>query len=149
MSALEYKLFPKQEIKSDTTFISDTVYKTDTLKITIKQPVERLKYIIRTDTFKTKDGNDTIINTEHKHYIDSICKDRDTVIVQNYITGSNARLDSTLVELRKQKEIINNSIIITKEKHRRITYGIQVGMGYGMINHKPDMFIGIGLQYNF
>lgn len=37
--------------------------------------------------------------------------------------------------------------VITKEK--RFGVGINVGVGYGVLNKKPDLFIGVGAYYKF
>lgn len=36
---------------------------------------------------------------------------------------------------------------ITKKKHWG--YGVQAGFGYGIFNRKPDLYIGMGITYNF
>ena len=35
---------------------------------------------------------------------------------------------------------------VTRKKHWN--YGIQTGFGYGVYNRKPDLYIGLGIQYN-
>ena len=35
---------------------------------------------------------------------------------------------------------------VTRKKHWN--YGIQTGFGYGVYNRKPDLYIGVGIQYN-
>ena len=35
---------------------------------------------------------------------------------------------------------------VTKKKHWN--YGVQTGIGYGIYNRKPDLYIGVGVQYN-
>lgn len=45
-----------------------------------------------------------------------------------------------------EKEIIKN---IYNKKKQHFNHGIQVGIGWGVWNRKPDLFVGYGIQYNF
>ena len=48
----------------------------------------------------------------------------------------------------KTTYITTEKVSYVKEK-RRFTHGIQVGVGFGIVNKKPDVFIGYGVQINF
>lgn len=41
-------------------------------------------------------------------------------------------------------------VYIEKEKKRfQFTHGLQFGLGYGLFNHKPDLYVGYGFQLKF
>lgn len=68
-----------------------------------------------------------------------------------YVSGMEydgwPKLDS--IALRQQ--VVTNTIreTVTLGIRKRWTFGIQVGAGFGMIQRKPDIYIGAGVQYNF
>lgn len=127
---------------SDTMIVSDTVWKIVTKDTTIIKKVPKKIEIIKRDTI-TKD---TVLVTEYKTYEDTICKDKDSVIVKSYITGINAQLDSMQVSWKKREKIITNTITIEKQVKQRITYGLQGGYGITPKGFQP--YIGVGLQIN-
>ena len=68
--------------------------------------------------------------------------------VTSYIRGINASQDSIKVWLKKSEITKTNTIEITKyveKKRSRIHIQPQVGVGYGLINKKADVYIGIGI----
>ena len=70
-----------------------------------------------------------------------------TAYVSGVAVDSFPRLDSIRVV---QRTIIKeHEIERTITKKRPITYGLQVGTGYGIVTKQPDIYIGIGLQWNF
>lgn len=70
-----------------------------------------------------------------------------TAYVSGVLTDSFPRLDSIAI---KQRYIyIEHEIERIKEKKPPITFGLQSGIGYGIIGKKPDIYIGIGMQWNF
>lgn len=70
-----------------------------------------------------------------------------TAYVSGAAVDSFPRLDS--ISITQRNIIIDHEIerIITKKK--AITFGLQVGAGIGVIQKKPDIYIGIGAQWNF
>jgi hypothetical protein len=70
-----------------------------------------------------------------------------TAYVSGAVVDSFPRLDS--ISITQRNIIIDHEIerIITKKK--AITFGLQVGAGIGVIQKKPDIYIGIGAQWNF
>ena len=46
------------------------------------------------------------------------------------------------------KIIQTQTITKTVTRKKRWNYGIQTGFGYGVYNRKPDLYIGVGIQYN-
>jgi len=139
----------------DTVFQTDTLRYVDTLTLFKEKPIPKEVIKIKTDTFYTKEGKDTTFKYENKHYIDTLCVQNDTAIIQNYISGLNANLDSTKVQLRKTREVITNTIEITKyiEKKKKFIdhFGIgpSVTGGYDVVNKQWGVVAGISVTYNF
>lgn len=70
-----------------------------------------------------------------------------TAFVSGVLVDSLPRLDSITV---KQRTItITHDVERTITKRKRLTYGIQVGTGYGIITHRPDIYLGLGVHINF
>lgn len=133
--------------KTDTVVINDTITHTDTLYLDKPTPVYINK--LRVDTVYTPSGEELELVTEHKIYKDTLCKNNDSIILTNYITGINATLDSSRVDLRKQE--IVNTIEVTKyikEKAKRWSIGAGVGYGIGLKNKDLEPFLGVTIQYN-
>ena len=121
-----------------------TVEKTDTI----------IDYIHKTDTiYNTK------TNTEYKYltindtaYIESkpeIYKDS----TDNYdITIQSVKMDWYKLNIHHRdtitytKEIIKN---VYNKKKQHFNHGITLGVGYGVWNQKPDLFIGYSVMYSF
>lgn len=141
------------EMRSEPTITSDTVTVVEFDTIFKDTTIIKTKYIpkkvevIRTDTI-TKD---TILNFEKKIYNDTLCNDKDSIILQSFIFGINSKLDSTSVVWKKHKEIVTNTVEITKyiEKPKklldRIHFQPQVGVGYGVMSKNIDMYVGVGV----
>lgn len=132
---------------SDTVIISkrDTLWK-DTI-------IEKTKYIpkkvevIRRDTI-TKD---TVLTYVHKTYEDTIAFDNDSILLTNVISGVDAKLDSTHVTWKKQKEIVTNYVYITNtvEKKKFITFSPQATAGYDPFANRFGVVCGFGIAINF
>ena len=125
--------------KHDTITVCDTLYKESPkpaevikTKEYIKVPVEVIK-------------NDTVFveleKTEKIYKDDSMyeCK----------ISGVEPNLDYIKVfpktTIITDEKVITNTI--TKKPH--FNWGIQTGLGYGVINKKLDAYFGFGAQFNF
>ena len=134
----------------DTVYHTDTLYRDTTITIFKDKSVPKYIYITKTDTFKTKDGKDTIFNTENKEYIDTLCNKNDSIILKSYISGQNPTLDSLKVDWKKQETIITNTVEITKYIQKKKTFwnrfhfGVQVGYGYGFSSKQLEPYLGIG-----
>ena len=128
---------------------TDTIYKTDTFTISKPKPV--YVTVLKTDTLYTSQGDAIQLITENKTYIDSLCVANDTAIVQSFITGVNAQLDSLKIQINRREIIKTNTVEITKfvKKKQRFSISPQLGVGYGLINKKPDIYAGFGISVNF
>ena len=140
--------------ETDTIFVSDTIRQVDTLTVFKEKPIPKEVIKVKVDTFYTKDGNDTTFITENKVYQDSLCVQNDTAIVTNYISGINAKLDSTKVQLRITKETITNTVEITKYIEKKKTFwnrfhlGVQAGYGYGFEYKGLEPYVGLGGSFD-
>lgn len=124
--------------------------------------------IVRVDTFIDVDTVyypkpvPKIVKVVDTMYIDkdSIQQEGDSILLpreeKTYTDDStyNVRI-SGFQPILEEISVYPRTIYITKEKtleiekKQRFTWGIQGGFGYGLINRKPDFFIGVGGQYNF
>ena len=131
----------------DTVTVSDTVWRDTT--ITEKELVPT--YIIKkkVDTVYTKEGDTLQLITESKRYDRSLVSDKDTCNLEIYTSGINTSLDS--LKWRLKTHTVTNTVEITKyiQKNKTIKDRIhlepQVGVGYGLINRKVDVYAGVGL----
>lgn len=124
--------------------IIDTITHTDTFIDTLyyskPYPVE----VKVTDTmFIDKDsikqeGDSLILPRETKVYEDSTYKAT--------ISGFKPILEDITVYPRTI--YITTEKVIEIEKKRKFNIGLQVGSGYGIFTKQPDVYVGIGIQYN-
>lgn len=121
------------------------VEKTDT--------IVNFKYITDTIYNNKKDTEYKYITVNDTTYIESkpeIFKDS----TDNYdITIQSVKMDWYKLNIHKTdtitytKEIIKN--VYTKAKKQHFNHGITLGVGYGVWNQKPDLFIGYSVMYSF
>lgn len=122
------------KIKHDTVFITDT-FKYDKPKpqiVTIKDTI----YILK-DSVKTE-GDSILLPRESKTYEDSTYR--------AVISGYKPQLDTLMVYPKTIYIIKEKTLEI--EKKRKFNIGLQVGSGYGIFSRQPDVYVGIGFQYN-
>ena len=124
-------------VKINTVEVRDTVVIRDTVKfdnptlIYVKSEPDTL-YIESIDSVVT-------IDKETKLYKDSL--------YELQLSGIRPNLDYINV-YPKTTYITTEKVSYVKDK-RRFTHGIQAGVGFGIVNKKPDVFIGYGVQINF
>lgn len=70
-----------------------------------------------------------------------------TAYVSGVEVDSFPRLDSICVRMRTI--IKEHEVERTITKKQPITWGLQFGSGYGIITKQPDIYIGLGIQWNF
>ena len=147
-----YFLLKQPDIQTKIEFKTDTltVTKTDTvpqyITKTITKPIPIKEEIIR---------HDTLFNAplSLKTYEDSITTNNDaSVRYKAIISGYEQSLDT--IEFNVKYPMVTNTITntitnektITKYRNPKITAGIAAGAGYGIINKKPDIFVGFSVQ---
>lgn len=117
--------------------IRDTVVIMDTIKF--DNPT--LIYVkTEPDTLYIESIDSTVVmNKETKVYRDST--------YEAQISGFQPHLDHIKVFPNKTYITTEKTSYIEKKKH--FNHGIQIGVGFGVINRKPDVFVGYGFQYSF
>ena len=120
----------------DTIPVPDPQVIRDTIVRTIKIPVRHDSIVhdsIYTDSITAE--------VVQKEYSDS----NYTAYVSGVMVGDYPRLDSIAIYQRTIiKEIERYREVEIKPK--RISWGLQGGVGYGLISGKPDVYIGAGVQ---
>ena len=119
----------------------DTITVTDTIIITAPRLKE--KEVIKKDTVylpspTLDDTIDVILPLEEKVYEDSTFR--------AVISGFKPSLKELTI-YPTTTTISEKKLIRTKEKGFKLRPSI--GIGYGLINREPDLWIGISLTYNF
>lgn len=129
-------------------------YKLEKEYVTVQKRDTIVEYKYNTDTiYNTK------TNTEYKY----ITKN-DTVYIENKpeiykdstdnydITIQSVKMDWYKLNIHHRdtitytKEIIKN---VYNKKKQHFNHGITLGVGYGVWNQKPDLFIGYSVMYSF
>lgn len=121
----------------------ETIIIRDTLSTVITpRPIERT--ILRTDTIL----KDTVLEHISVHTKDTLNLPSCTAILDVFASGVDVGIDSVKIDA----QITTTQVEITKYVERpkklkdRIHISPQIGVGYGLINNKPDIFVGIGLS---
>ena len=89
--------------------------------------------------------------TESKRYDELLTSGVDTCELSAFISGVHPSLDSLSWRLKTHHEVITNTVEITKYLERkktlkdRIRFTPNVSVGYGVVNKKPDIYVGFGL----
>ena len=138
----------KTNIKQiDTVTVSDTIWKDTTIVEKEFVPKEVIKK--KVDTLYLQNGDTLNLITESKRYDRSLVSNKDTADVEIYTTGINTSLDS--LKWRMKTHTVTNTVEITKyiQKNKTIKDRIhiepQIGIGYGLINKRVDVYAGVGL----
>lgn len=141
-------------INRKTIIKTDTVYKTTYLRDTFKlsKPIPKLilrDKIIR-DTFKTVDSIPVEVDVpiDRKEYEgEVITDDSNRVHYEAFVSGYKASLDSVrLLTNIRQKETIITKIKVEK---KRFYIAPSIGVGYGLVNGRADVFVGISAGVSF
>lgn len=140
------------KVETDTVFQEriDTIHVTHTVTRYKPQPT-------RTDTIFITDAQTQEVAQHIKKtyevdslHIDTTCTPPASVNYHLLVRTDNYDVDSIALRFNVDyPKIIQTQTItktITKKKHWN--YGIQTGFGYGIYNRKPDLYIGVGIQYN-
>lgn len=144
----------KEVINTDTVFTT----KTDTLwkDTTIVEKEIIPKYIVKTkiDTLFKENGETVQLITESKRFDKRLINDKDTADVQIYTSGIETSLDSLKMRLKAHKEVITNTVEITKYVDKKKTFwnrfhiGVQAGYGYGLNYKGLEPYVGIGASFD-
>ena len=140
------------KVETDTVFQEriDTIHLTHTVTRYRPQPT-RTDTIFVTDT-QTQEVAQHIKKTYEVDslHIDTTCIPPASVNYHLLVRTDNYDVDSIALRFNVDyPKIIQTQTItktVTRKKHWN--YGIQTGFGYGVYNRKPDLYIGVGIQYN-
>ena len=140
------------KVETDTVFQEhiDTIHITHTVTRYRPQPT-RTDTIFVTDT-QTQEVAQHIKKTYEVDslHIDTTCIPPASVNYHLLVRTDNYDVDSIALRFNVDyPKIIQTQTItktVTRKKHWN--YGIQTGFGYGVYNRKPDLYIGLGIQYN-
>ena len=140
------------KVETDTVFQEriDTINITHTVTRYRPQPT-RTDTIFITDT-QTQEVAQHIKKTYEVDslHIDTTCIPPASVNYHLLVRTDNYDIDSIALRFNVDyPKIIQTQTItktVTRKKHWN--YGIQTGFGYGVYNRKPDLYIGVGVNYN-
>ena len=138
-------------IKQDTVFQTktDTLWK-DSI-ITKKEFVPKEIVKKKVDTLYLNNGDTMLLNTESKRYDELITSGVDTCFLTAFVSGVHPSLDSLSCRMKTHHEVVTNTVEVTKYLERkktlkdRIRFAPNVSVGYGVVNKKPDIYVGFGL----
>ena len=142
----------KTKVETDTVFQEriDTIHLTHTVTKYKPQPT-RSDTIFVTDT-QTQEVAQHIKKTYEVDslHIDTTCTPPASVNYHLLVRTDNYDVDSIALRFNVDYPKITQTQTITKTvtRKKRWNYGIQTGFGYGVYNRKPDLYIGVGIQYN-
>lgn len=145
--------FNNSERKTDTIRVDSCIELVDTIyrpiRVTDTLPVLKYQTRFKTDTI-VKNGIPIEIPIDSYVYVDTL---KDSVTYEAHISGYKASLDSITINYpQKTIEVLKTKTITlqkTKIKQKHWNYGINAGIGYGIINRKPDAFVGFTFGYSF
>ena len=140
------------KVETDTVFQEriDTIHITHTVTRYRPQPT-------RTDTIFITDAQTQEVAQHIKKtyevdslHIDTTCIPPASVNYHLLVRTDNYDIDSIALRFNVNYPKITQTQTITKTVTRKKhwNYGIQTGFGYGVYNRKPDLYIGVGIQYN-
>lgn len=140
------------KVETDTVFQEriDTIHITHTVTRYRPQPT-------RTDTIFITDAQTQEVAQHIKKtyevdslHIDTTCIPPASVNYHLLVRTDNYDVDSIALRFNVDYPKITQTQTITKTvtRKKRWNYGIQTGFGYGIFNRKPDLYIGVGIQYN-
>ena len=137
---------------------TDTVFQERIDTINITHTVTRYRpQPTRTDTIFITDAQTQEVAQHIKKtyevdslHIDTTCIPPASVNYHLLVRTDNYDVDSIALRFNVNYPKITQTQTITKTVTRKKhwNYGIQTGFGYGVYNRKPDLYIGLGIQYN-
>lgn len=133
----------KKSVKISEVVKTDTITKVDT--VIVEKPIPDTIYLTKivTDTVYSTDSVlvEVQLPVETKIYTDDSTYEAS-------ISGYKAELDYFKV-FPVITTIYNEKTLEIERKQPLLTHNIQLGVGYGVINKKPDLYVGYGISINF
>lgn len=119
------------ELHTDTIVKYDTIFKEKPVPVYVKSEPDTV-FLPSLDTT-------VVLDKETKVYEDSSYKAQ--------VSGFQPNLD--WIEVYPKTSFVTEYQEVKTVKKQRINWGVQAGIGYGVFTHKPDLYIGFGVHYNF
>ena len=127
----------------ETTTVHDTIWQDTTIYVphpADSQQTGKVVYIRvpypETDTIH--DSIEVPVPIMQKRYDDSL--------YTAWVSGFHPNLDSIRLH---QREIVTTITKYVEKPAKRLTIGPSIGVGYGFVNRKPDIFAGVTVTWNF
>lgn len=126
--------YKPQPTRTDTIFVTDTQFGCLTDGAQTQEVAQHIKKTYEVDSLQ----------------IDTTSKPHGRVSYHLLVRTDNNDVDSIALRFNVDypKIIQTQTITKTVTRKKRWNYGIQTGLGYGVYNRKPDLYIGVGFQYN-
>lgn len=135
-----------EQTRTEILEVHDTLVKYHTDTIFHETPIYVKQTVLKSDTVQVwspyeQDSVQVEIPYISKEYQDSTYR--------AWVSGyQDVNLDSIEVYQKTKTVQINNTNYITKYKNRPFSLGIQVGAQYNFITKRPELYLGLGVQYN-
>lgn len=151
----------RKNVPQETIIKTDTIYQEHIDTITLEHTVTISKPSpVRVDTVHI---HDTLTNEVVQHikktyesdgsHEDTTCIPPARVDYHIMVRTDNNDVDTVGLSFKVDYPRITEYKTIVKETTRYKTkhwgYGVHTGVGYGLFNRKPDLYVGVGLHYNF
>ena len=128
-------------VKRDTVWKDTTVYEPQAAE-TIN--TGRVVYV-RIPTAKPSDAVRDTIHDSIEVPVPIVQKRYEDSLYTAWVSGFEPTLDSIRLHLSEVQTTITKTIV---KKSSLVTVGIQAGGGYGIFNKNPDVYVGLGVQFN-
>lgn len=142
-----------KEYKNEITFLSQFKYEKEYVidTVFVKEPLkeENVKTFTYSNNSDTIDYTLNIGSAQEPNWYNLKFKLKDelTIINRNNDNG----LNKTTIESTNNANIENVTVFNKKQTsfNDKLSHGITIGGGYGLINKKLDIYLGYGFTYNF
>lgn len=126
-----------------------TIERTDTVYTTMVDTMPVVKYEKVTEYVTIPCPGDTADTAVVLPVVQRTFTDDSTYTA--YVSGVEYDRYPTIDSIAVQQRTIYKDVerTITLERRRPLSVGLQVGAGVGIISRQPDIFVGIGISYNF
>ena len=131
---------PEAKIERDTVWRDTTIYQPLPAETINTGKVVYIKVPVST-------GSTTVYDTIHDSIevpVPIYQKRYDDSLYTAWVSGYRPNLDSITLRLPTITETITNTIV---KPAPRLSVGVQVGAGVGIIRHHPDIYVGFGAQW--
>lgn len=135
----------KETVK--TIVLTDTITNVVTVRDTIYKPKPIERVVLRVDTVKA----DTVLVYESKRYLTKVDNDSVKGEIETFVSGVDCSVDTINWRFDIPTRTITNTITTEKviKQRTHLNWGVGVGCGYGLINRKPDVYVGMFVGWSF